>query len=147
LMWSHFSAHFADGIRRTERVPTPAEIESFSREAIHVQLSRGFVWVRPTLGGWHLIHAVDDGAGGGLFAGLDLEQPGAFGAFGAGYFSLAAEHGWGLSAAYKAGVRIGEIDGKGLRISLSGYSGRNPAGKRSTEEVRQLGVEFSFDTR
>ena len=147
MMWSHLSGHFADGIRRTERVPTPAEIESFSREALHLQVSRVFSWFRPTLGGWGLLHAVDGGEGVGVFAGLDVEQPGAVGGFGAAYFSMAGEHDWSPSSAGKIGLRTGEIEGRGVRLAVAGYTGRNPSGKWSSENVRQLGIEFSFDTR
>ncbi len=143
LAWIHVSAHFADGIRSGEDLPS--ERGSYSREAVAGLLSRDLGVGRVYGGGHFNIHTVHEEAPWMVQLGTEVVPQGDCMPFGAFDLKFHQEHGWEPTLSAQVGMMwLGE--GGRFRLAATAYAGKDDTGKYLGEDERYVGLVLGFDT-
>ncbi len=143
LSWVHVSAHYADGIRNADILPS--ERGSYSREALTALVSRDFGYGRVYGGGHANIHTVHEEAPFMGQVGTELRPTGLRGPYAAFDLKFHQQHGWEPTLAAQVGLyALGE--GGRFRLAATAYAGKDDTGKYLGEDERYLGLVLGFDT-
>lgn len=143
LSWVHVSAHYADGIRSADLLPS--ERGSYSREALTALVSREIGLGRVYGGGQANYHTVHDEAPLMVQLGTEVQTGARRGPYGAFDLKFHQEHGWEPTLAAQVGVyALG--DGGRFRLAATAYAGKDDTGKYLGEDERYVGLVLGFDT-
>lgn len=143
LEWAHHSAHYADGVRYDDALPS--NTDGYSREWLRMLGSCELPWVQPYLGVRQLVHSIPEAPGLGVQAGLKAHGARDLSWYQALDVTANAEFDWQPRLAYQGGLRLRGPQAQVFRAGLAAYRGPALAGKRAGVMDAYLGAVLAFD--